>query len=117
MSDPNDRPLAPNGGEPGVPEVVDSTARVEAERATAVDTPRPRPAAPTAMLIGVAVVALAAAAAVWFDGKRTQQALRVEVAQRLSEIESSSQASAKSLAQLSTDLREAQAKVALLEAR
>jgi uroporphyrin-3 C-methyltransferase len=63
------------------------------------------------------VLAVAAVAAVWIDGKRTQRALRVEVAQRLSEIESSAQAGAKAQTQLATDLREAQAKVALLEAR
>ena len=69
------------------------------------------------MLIGVVALAVAAAVAVWLDGKRTQQALRVEVAQRLSAIESSTQANAKAQTQLATELRDAQAKVTLLEAR
>jgi uroporphyrin-3 C-methyltransferase len=118
MSDPNDRPLAPTGGEPDAHEVADSAARAEAERAAAAnDAPRQRTHVSMAMLVGVAVLAVAAVAAVWIDGKRTQRALRVEVAQRLSEIESSAQAGAKAQTQLATDLREAQAKVALLEAR
>ena len=119
MSDPNERPPATTGGEPDAsPVVADATVRVDAEKpAVATDTPPPRSAVTMAMLVGVALLAIAAAAAVWLDGKRTQRALRVEVAQRLSEIESSAQAGAKLQAQLATDLREAQAKVALLEAR
>jgi uroporphyrin-3 C-methyltransferase len=118
MSDPNDRPLAPTGGEPDPPESLDAAGRTEVARvAPATDAARPRSTASMAMLIGVAVLAVAVAGAVWFDGKRTQRALRVEVAQRLSEIESSAQANAKTQTQLANDLREAQAKVALLEAR
>jgi uroporphyrin-3 C-methyltransferase len=69
------------------------------------------------MLIGVALLAVAVAGVVWFDSKRTQRALRMEVAQRLAEIETSAQANARTQTQLANDLREAQAKVALLEAR
>ena len=115
MSDPTDRPLGPLGGEPDAAE-----AGATADRAEVMPAPRrtARPRAVTMpMLIGVALLAVAVAAAVWFDGKRTQRALRLEVAQRLVEIESSAQAGAKSQAQLATDLREAQAKIALLEAR
>ena len=115
MSDPTDRPLAAPGGEPGAAEADEAAVGAEAGRAPA-GTARARPVT-MPMLIGVAVLAVAVAAAVWFDGKRTQRALRVEVAQRLSEIESSAQAGAKSQAQLATELRDAQAKVALLEAR
>jgi uroporphyrin-3 C-methyltransferase len=118
MSDPNDRPLARAGGKPDAPDAGDAAARAEEERvAPAIGAPRPRSPVTMAMLIGVAVLAVGVAAAVWFDGKRTQRALRVEVAQRLSEIESSAQAGAKTQTQLANDLREAQAKVALLEAR
>ena len=69
------------------------------------------------MLVGVALLALAAAAVIWLDGRRTQQALRVEIAQRLSGIEASTQATAHAQTQLASDLRDAQAKVTLLEAR
>jgi uroporphyrin-3 C-methyltransferase len=115
MSDPTDRPLAPPGGEPDAADVEDAAVRAEGVRAAARAA---RPGSVTVpMLIGVAVLAVTVAAAVWFDGKRTQRALRLEVAQRLSEIESSAQAAAKSQAQIAADLREDQAKVALLEAR
>ena len=118
MSDPNDRPLATTSGEPDASQSADSATRAEAERGvTAPAAPRPRSTVTIAMLIGVAALAIAAAAAVWIDSKRTQRALRVEVAQRLSEIESSAQASAKAQTQAANELREAQAKVALLEAR
>ena len=118
MSDPNDRPLAPTGGEPDAPDEGDIAGRtIDDGVAPATDATRTRSPVSLAMLIGVAVVAIAVAGAAWFDSKRTQRVLRVEVAQRLSEIESSAQASAKTQTQLSNDLREAQAKVALLEAR
>ena len=115
MSDPTDRPLPPLGGEPDAAEAEDTAVRPEVVPAATRATRRRPVTLP--MLIGVAVLAVAVAAAVSFDAKRTQRALRVEVAQRLSEIESSAQAGAKSQAQLATDLREAQAKIALLEAR
>jgi uroporphyrin-3 C-methyltransferase len=117
MSDPNDRPLAPTGGEPDAQHVAGAAAQVRAERSTASDTPRSRSAVSLPMLVGVGLLAVAVAGVAWFDGKRTQRALRLEVAQRLVEIESSAQASAKTQAQLANDLREAQAKVSLLEAR
>ena len=53
----------------------------------------------------------------WLDVRRTQQALRMEVAQRLAGVESSTQAAGKAQTQLATDLRDAQAKITLLEAR
>ena len=115
MSDPTDRPLGPLGGEPDAAEAGATADRAEVMPAP-TRTARPR-AVTMPMLIGVALLAVAVAAAVWFDGKRTQRALRLEVAQRLVEIESSAQAGARSQAQLATDLREAQAKVSLLEAR
>jgi uroporphyrin-3 C-methyltransferase len=67
--------------------------------------------------IGVALVALVAAVAVWLDAKQTQQALRTDVAQRLAGVEALVQASGKAQTPLATDLRDTQAKVTLLEAR
>jgi uroporphyrin-3 C-methyltransferase len=58
-----------------------------------------------------------AAVAFWLDGKRAQQSLRMEVAQRLSGIESSTQAAGNAQTQLATEMRDAQAKITLLEAR
>jgi uroporphyrin-3 C-methyltransferase len=69
------------------------------------------------MLGWIAALAIVAALAAWQDGRRTQQALRKEVAQRLTEIEAATQATAKAQTQLATDLRDTQAKIALLEAR
>ena len=118
MSDPNDRPLAPPGGEPEAPEAAETAAGPASGRAVAaIDASRPRATVSIAMLIGAAAIAIAVAVAFWFDSRRKEQALRVEVAQRLSAIESSAQANARAQTQLATDLREAQAKVALLEAR
>ena len=69
------------------------------------------------LLVGVGALAVLAAVAFWLDGRRTQQSLRMEVAQRLAGIESSTQAAGKAQTQLATDLRDAQAKITLLEAR
>ena len=69
------------------------------------------------MLGGVAVIAIVAALAAWQDGRRTQQALRTEIAQRLTEIDAATQATAKAQTQLATELHDTQAKIALLEAR
>ena len=69
------------------------------------------------MLVGVAVLAIVAALAVWLDGRRTQQTLRMDVAQRLAVVESSTQAAGKAQTQLATELRDAQAKITLLETR
>jgi uroporphyrin-3 C-methyltransferase len=116
MSDPNDRPSAPAGQERDAPTATETTGESAPER-VAFDEPRPRRPVSLWMLVGVGVLGLAAAALFWLDGKRTQQALRVEVAQRLSAIESSTQAAARAQTQLASDLRDAQAKVTLLEAR
>jgi uroporphyrin-3 C-methyltransferase len=69
------------------------------------------------MLAGVVALALVAVLAVWVDARRAQQAFRMEVAQRLAGVESSTQAAGKAQTQLATDLRDAQAKITLLEAR
>jgi uroporphyrin-3 C-methyltransferase len=72
-----------------------------------------------ARLIAAAVVALVIvlALASWLDARRTQQALREEVAQRLAGIETTTRATAAAQTQLGADLRDALAKLTLLEAR
>jgi uroporphyrin-3 C-methyltransferase len=66
---------------------------------------------------GIAALAVVAVLAVWFDGRRGQQALRMEVGQRLAGVESSTQAAGKAQTTLAAELRDAQAKITLLEAR
>src|SRR6185436_12000770 len=118
MSDPVDRPMSPASGERDASETAGGAAQAESERfAAEVDAPRQKRPVSIGMLIGVVALAIAAAVAVWLDGRRAQNALRVEAAQRLSAIESSTQASGKAQTQLAAELREAQAKVTLLEAR
>jgi uroporphyrin-3 C-methyltransferase len=70
-----------------------------------------------ALLAGVAVLAVVAALAVWLDGRRTTQALRVDVATRLDAIDAAAKVTATAQVQGATELRDAQAKIALLEAR
>jgi uroporphyrin-3 C-methyltransferase len=119
MADPLDRLPPPAGDADLAPE----PGAAPPDFATAADSPGPdlrarRPApASLAMLAGVAVLALAAAFAVWLDGRRTQQALRLEVAQRLAGVEASVQVAGRAQTQLATELRDAQAKITLLEAR
>jgi uroporphyrin-3 C-methyltransferase len=69
------------------------------------------------MLAAVAALAIVAAVVAWQDGRRTQQALRAEVAQRLQAIDAASQSAAKAQTQMASDLRDLQAKITLLEAR
>ena len=118
MSDSNDRPSAPAGQERDAPEVAQAASGLPPQRVAAdSERQRHRRLVTLPMLIGVLAIAIAAAALFWLDGKRGQQAFRVEAAQRLSSIESSTQASARAQTQLATELRDAQAKVTLLEAR
>ncbi len=56
-------------------------------------------------------------AAAWLDGRRTQRDLRVEVAQRLAEVETTTQATGKAQTDLATEMRDAQARATLLETR
>jgi uroporphyrin-3 C-methyltransferase len=65
----------------------------------------------------LAACALVAALAAWLDGRRTQSAFRGEVAQRLAGIETSTTATAKSEVELAGLLKEAQAKIDLLESQ
>ncbi|MDH5244999.1 MAG: uroporphyrinogen-III C-methyltransferase [Betaproteobacteria bacterium] len=118
MSDPNDRPVAPAGRDQNTPEAASSPREADPGKAKpnlrAAGGKRP---VSLSLLIGVGALAVLAAAGLWLDGKRTQQSLRIEVAQRLSGIESSTQAAGRAQTQLATDLRDAQAKITLLEAR
>ena len=98
-----------------------------------IDSPPPAPAAPPAAsathrgpppaprsrwwLIAFAVLGVAAAAAVWFDARRSQQELRTEVAERLAGIEATTQTTAKAQTDLATALRDAQGRTTLLETR
>lgn len=68
-------------------------------------------------LLLVVVVAALALAGVWIDTRRHTEALRAEVAQRLTAMESGAEAAKTAQAQLASDIRDAQAKIALLETR
>src|SRR5215475_588636 len=68
-------------------------------------------------LVVVALVAIGAAVAVWLDGRRAQRELRTEVAERLAGVETTTQATGKAQTDLSTELRDAQARTTLLETR
>jgi uroporphyrin-3 C-methyltransferase len=65
----------------------------------------------------LAACALVAALAAWLDGRRVQREFRGEVAQRLAGIESSTTATAKSEVELAGLLKDAQAKLNLLESQ
>lgn len=67
-------------------------------------------------LIAGAVVAVAIAA-VWVDARNAQRELRTEVAKRLAEIDGAQQAARASVKDAQENLRDAQAKIALLENR
>jgi uroporphyrin-III C-methyltransferase len=68
-------------------------------------------------IAAVAVLAIVAALAVWLDNRHAQHMLRTEVAERLAGVEASTLAAGKAQTQLATDLRDAQAKLTLLDAR
>lgn len=70
-----------------------------------------------AMLAAVAALAIVAALTVWLDARRMQQGLRGEVAQRLGALEVTTQGAGKAQTDLATELRDAQAKITLLETR
>jgi uroporphyrin-3 C-methyltransferase len=65
----------------------------------------------------VAVVLAAAIAAVWIDERNGERHLRTEVAQRLSEMEGSDKATRAAVRDVQDNLRDAQAKISLLENR
>ncbi|MEP7183081.1 MAG: uroporphyrinogen-III C-methyltransferase [Betaproteobacteria bacterium] len=69
------------------------------------------------MLAGAMALAVVAALAVWLDARRMQQGLRGEVAQRLGALETAAQATGRAQTDVATELRDAQAKITLLETR
>jgi uroporphyrin-3 C-methyltransferase len=72
----------------------------------------------TRWLFAGAMLGLAVAlAALWIDASRTQRELRVDMAKRFGEIELGEQTSRAALKETQESLREAQAKIALLESR
>jgi uroporphyrin-3 C-methyltransferase len=64
-----------------------------------------------------ALVIAAAIAAVWLDARNVQRELRTELAKRLSEIDAAQQATRAAVKDAQENLRDAQAKIALLENR
>ncbi len=118
MSAPIERPLPPSGPDPDVSAGAGALLEPPPGVARTGDAgARRKPTISIWVLVGVGVLGVAAAAAVWMDGKRTQQALRLEVAQRLAGVEAATQTTGKAQAQVMTDLQDAQAKITLLEAR
>jgi uroporphyrin-3 C-methyltransferase len=109
----------PAAGDPAArPDSGDAAAGSAASTRPVYTTRRPANANRSRFLwVGVALLALVAAVALWIDGRRVQQALRTDVAQRLAGVEASLQPLQKAQTQLATDLRDTQAKVTLLEAR
>jgi uroporphyrin-3 C-methyltransferase len=65
----------------------------------------------------VVIVALLAGAYAWFVARRDTEALRVDVAQRLTTVDASAAQARARAADIANELRDAQAKLALLEAR
>ena len=121
MPEPTDRPLSPTGEPDAAPSAVADAAPAREQPAPVAGADTVSRVAPRVasrpLVIAVAVLAVAAAVAVWLDGRRTQQALRTQVAQRLSELEAASLATGKAQTAMATELRDAQAKNTLLEAR
>jgi uroporphyrin-3 C-methyltransferase len=118
MPDPHDRSLPPAGDDTRPGDGSTGTPAAAADPAPAVRPPAGRKVtASLALPAGIAVLALLAALAMWFDTRRVQQALRIEVAQRLAGVEASTQAAGTAQTRLATDLRDAQAKITLLDAR
>jgi len=117
MSDPLDPPLPPSGAPAVAPDAGAGEAPPRATSAIAGDTGAKPRGVSRALLAGVAILAIAAAVTVWLDGRRTQGALRTQVAQRLSELEAASQATGKAQTLMATELRDTQAKITLIEAR
>src|SRR5690349_9937239 len=126
MSDPflpeHGRMLEPDAA------VRDETTPRPSNRDTAPASAAPAPLPPVAaerhfvpvtraLLAATLAVAVLVSAVVWLDGRRTQQLLRAEVAHRLDQIDMAGQTAAKSQQQMASDLRDAQAKITLLEAR
>ena len=94
-------------------------ADTEHEVASPAPPAAPRdPARARRWLLALVLALLAAAlVAVWLDGRNARRTLRTEVAKRLGDIEATDQTTRATLKDAQEGLREAQAKVALLESR
>lgn len=112
---------------PGIVNMSDPLDKVPASpkpppRAPAAPAP-PEPDATTPgpvrrwLLVGVLVAIVAALIALWLDAHNTQRGLRLEVAKRLSDIEAGENSVRAALKDTQENLRDAQAKIALLEGR
>jgi uroporphyrin-3 C-methyltransferase len=103
MQDPNP-PTEPATGQPAV-------AHPASTRSRQAGGPR------RSVVLAIVVVLLVAIAAVWLDARHDSRVLRTDIAQRLAAIESSATASKAAQTQLASDVRDAQAKLTLLETR
>ena len=120
MSDPDRNfeaavPLAPGSEAPSA--YADAAAAASGERASPPPIRKPGFGVSRMFVTVLAACALVAALVAWLDGRRTQSAFRDEVAQRLAGIETSTMATAKSEVELAGLLRDAQAKINLLESQ
>lgn len=110
MSDPVD-PVTP----PASAGAGQGAARVEPARGSRDD--RAPPARSSRWIAVIALLAVIVGAAGWLDGRRTERDLRNEVAERLTAVEATTQATGKAQTDLATEMRDAQARTTLLEAR
>ena len=111
MSDPIDGTLPPPSADPGPGALPRGDAR-RPLRPVASSSWAARP-----WVAVVAVLALAVGIAGWLDGRRAERDLRTEVAERLTAVEGTTQATGKAQTDLATALRDAEARVTLLETR
>ena len=110
MSDPVDPMLPPASSGAG-----QAAPHAEPARETqGVREPAPRSSRWVAV---VAILAVVVAIAGWLDGRRTERDLRNEVAERLTAVEATTQATGKAQTDLATEMRDAQARTTLLETR
>jgi len=119
MPEPLDRPQPPAGDDsvgasPAAPPLPKSNGAGAPQTSVRLRTPAgvSRP-----MLALVAAVAILGPLAFWLYGERVQQQFRMEVAERLAGVESVTQAAGKAQTQLAAELRDAHAKITLLETR
>ncbi len=116
MSDP-DRPF--EAAAPAAPDAAAGPAHAEASAPEWAEAPPPARTprvAPRTLATILAACALLVAVVVWIDARRVQRDFRAEVAQRLSGIEASTAATAKTEVSLAGELHDAQAQINQLEA-
>jgi uroporphyrin-III C-methyltransferase len=116
MSDPLD-PVPPTDAADAGAQAPSGVGEVNSAGPRAKPPPARAHVGSRVWLAVVAVLALAVGVAAWVDGRRTQRDLRVEVAQRLAAVETTTQVTGKSLTDLATEMRDAQARTTLLETR